>query len=155
MIEDYFFTKNTKWVIWGTAAIIVGLLLFHAGVVVGQHEPMRGRMTFASNGQAQPAPGGMLGGFMPTRGFVEDGHGAVGTIATVTLPTFTMQNRDGLTQQIYAGTSTVVTGGTSADTSALKQGELIIVIGDPNDTDDGYLDARIIHILPTPANPSR
>ena len=144
MLEDYFFTKNTKWVVWGAAAIILGLLLFHAGVVVGQHEPMRGHMTF--NGQGQPVLG-MLSGFMPARGFVEDGHGAVGTIATITLPTFTMQNRDGLTQQIYTGTSTVVTGGTSADTSALKQGEVVIVIGDPNDTDDQYLDARIIHIL--------
>jgi hypothetical protein len=152
MIEDYFFTKNTKWFIGGAAALIVGLLLFHAGVVVGQHEPMRGRMTF--NGQGQPTQGGMLGGFMPTRGFVEDGHGAVGTIATVTLPTFTMQNRDGLTQQIYTSTSTIVTGGTVADISALTKGDVVIVIGDPNDTDDGYLDARIIHILPAPPNPS-
>ncbi len=152
MLEDYFFTKNTRWVLWGAFAIIVAPLIFHAGVVVGQHQPMRGRVAFDG---APGQTGGMLGGIMPSRGFVEDGHGAVGTIATVTLPIFTMQNRDGLTQKIYAGTSTMVTGGASADRSALMSGEVVIVIGDPDDSDDdGYLDARIIHILPASPAPA-
>jgi hypothetical protein len=146
MIEDYFFTKNTRWILWGAFAVIVALLIFHAGVVVGQHQPMRGRMNFASGAPSMPDTG-MLSGIMPRQGYVEDGHGAVGTIATVTLPTFTMQSRDGMEQKIYAGTSTVVTGGLAPDRSALKSGQVIIVVGDPDDTDDGYLEARIIHIL--------
>jgi len=147
MLEDYFFTKNIKWVLWGTFAVVLALLIFHAGVVVGSHEP-RGRMNGAPNGQFMNGQG-PLGSIMPTQGYVEDAHGAVGTIATVTLPTFTMQSRDGMTEKIYAGTSTVVTGGTMPNTGALKGGLLFIVIGDPGDTDDGYLEARIIHILPS------
>ncbi len=143
MIEDYFFTKNTKWVLWGAVAILAALLIFHAGVVVGQQQPLRGRMVLTNGKTSQ----GMLGGIMPRQGFVENGHGAVGTIATVTLPTFTLESRDGLNQTIYAGTSTTVTGGQTNDASALQSGEVVIVIGDPDDTDDGYLDARIIHIL--------
>jgi hypothetical protein len=143
MLEDYFFTKNTKWVLWGAFILIVALLIFHAGMVVGQHRPH-------ARANEGPAPGGMLGGFMPTEGYVESGHGAVGTIATVTLPTFILQSRDGLTQTIYAGSTTVVTGGLVPNTSALVRNEAVIVIGDPNDTDDGYLDARIIHILSAP-----
>ena len=147
MIEDYFFTKNTKWFLWGALALVLALLIFHAGVVVGQQQPRHVHAPFND----APAQGGILSGIMPQADYVEDGHGAVGTIATVTLPTFTMQSRDGLTEEIYAGTSTMVTGGNAPDTSALQSGEVVIVIGDPEDTDDGYLDARIIHILPSPA----
>lgn len=147
MIEDYFFTKNTKWILWGALALILALLIFHAGVEVGQQQP---RHSHASFNGLPPQPG-MLSGIMPQQDFVADGHGAVGTVATVTLPTFILTSRGGLDEEIYAGTSTVVTGGASADTSALKSGETVIVIGDPEDTDDGYLDARIIHILPSSA----
>ena len=142
MIEDYFFTKKTKWVLWGAFALIVALLLFHAGFVAGQHQPLR--RVPSANGVP---PQGMLDGVIPRQGFVENGHGAVGTIATVTLSDFILQTRDGRDQTIETGTSTVVTGGATADTSALQRGEVVIVLGDPQDTDDGYLDARIIHIL--------
>ena len=148
MIEDFFFTKNTKWVLWGAFAIIVALLIFHAGFVEGQHQPLHGHMAAAAGNS------GALGGFMPRQGFVENGHGAVGTIATVTLPTFTLESRDGLSQTIYAGTSTMFTGGQTNDASALQSGEAVIVIGDPDDIDDGYLDARIIHILPSQPVPA-
>ncbi len=154
MIEDYFFTKNTRWVLWGAFAVVLALLIFHAGVVVGQHDPMRGNMMYVNGEPAMP-DGGMLGGIMPARGFVESGHGAVGTVTTVTPPTFVLQTRDGLTQTVYAGSSTVVTGPATdsrqpaypSSVELIKTGEFVIVIGDPNDTDDGFLDARIIHIL--------
>jgi hypothetical protein len=150
MLEDYFFTKNTKWVLWGAFALIVAMLIFHAGVVVGSHQPTRGRMQIDGRG-GPGSMGGFVNGFMPRQGFVESGHGAVGTVATVTLPTFTLTNREGVEQKMYAGSTTVVTGGSVNNPSALQKGQFIIVVGDPNDTDDaGYLDARIIHILPSP-----
>jgi len=144
MLEDYFFTKNTKWFLWGFCALIVALLIFHAGVVVGSHEPERGRMP----DRTQVGTPGMLGGFMPTEGYLENGHGAVGTITALALPSFSLETRDGMVQKIYAGTSTVITGGT------LTSGETVIVVGEPEGSDDqGYLDARIVHILPAPPAP--
>ena len=141
MLEDYFFTKNTKWLLRGALALVVALLIFHAGVVVGSHGGMRGR---APEGGG---PGGMLG-FMPDRGFVENGHGAVGTIATMTLPTFTLQTRDGLTEQVETGSSTYVTGGITGTLGDLQSGQTVIIIGNPQtvgDQDD--LDAHMIRIL--------
>ena len=35
--EDYLFTKNTKWFLWGGLLLVLGALIFHAGVVVGSH----------------------------------------------------------------------------------------------------------------------
>lgn len=149
MIEDYFFTKNTRWVLWGAFTSIVALLIFHAGVVVGSHQHLRERP--GANG----APVGMLGGIMPPQGFVESGHGAVGTVASVTLPTFTLQTRDGMLEKVETGSSTVVTGGSTGLASDLTSGEKVIIIGDPAEVDDqDDLDARIIHILPSPAAPA-
>jgi len=145
MLEDYFFTKNTRYVLWGAFAVLVALLIFHAGVVIGEHEP-----------RMHPGPGmqaaGPLGKFMPKEAFMS-GHGAVGEIATVTLPTFTLITRDNETQQVETGSSTSVEGGPTGTVSDLVRGETVIVIGDPQAVDtDGQndLDARIVKILPSP-----
>ena len=147
MLEDYLFTKKTNWLIWGTSGVILTALIFHAGIVVGSHQNNRR----ASYQGASGDQGGMMQNFMPRQGYMESGHGAVGTIATVTLPTFIITTRDGAQQSIYAATGTVVTGGTAQGPSALTSGQFVVIIGDPDDSDDkGYLDARIIHILPPP-----
>lgn len=146
MIEDYFFTKKTKWALWGVCTAILLFLIFEAGMAAGQHRPMRHS---PGKGPGTPGPGGILGSFMPEQGYIENGHGAVGTIATVTLPTFILQSRGGLEQVIHVGTSTVITGGSSNTGTALQSGEIVIVVGDPDDTDNGHLEARIIHILPS------
>jgi hypothetical protein len=142
-LEDYFFTKNTRYALWGAGAVIIALLIFHAGVVVGSHQRIHGRLVLQDTG----APGD----FIPSETYVESGHGAVGTVESVTLPTFMLQARDGTMQKIYVSSSTIITGG-AHNTSALIGGQTVIVIGDPDDTDDqGYLEARIIHVLPSPA----
>src|SRR6185437_6953947 len=101
MLEDYFFSKNIRFVLWGAFAFIIAFLIFHAGVVVGSHQPMRGRMAFDTRVGPGGFASGIVGGFMPKEGYVESGHGAVGTIATVTLPTFTLTSRGGETEKIY------------------------------------------------------
>src|SRR5258708_11751135 len=98
MLEDYFFTKNTRWELWSTLGAVVVLFIFHAGVVTGQHQPTRGHVP---KGPDEHGQGGVLDNFLPRQGYVENDHGAVGTIATVTLPTFILQSRDGLAQKIY------------------------------------------------------
>jgi hypothetical protein len=140
-LEDYFFTKKTKWFLWGAFALILAALIFHAGVVVGSRQTVHGRLELRGPG---------MFGFMPSEAYVEGGNGAVGTIKTLTLPTLTLETRDGTMQEVYVSTSTIITDG-ATHTSTLQAGEVVIVIGDPNDSDDqGILDARIIHVLPPP-----
>jgi hypothetical protein len=150
MLEDYFFTKNTKWILWGGAGAIAVLLVFHAGVVVGSHQ---GRNMMYVRGTH--APGGMIDGIMPGNAYLENGHGAVGKVEDLSLPHFTILTRDGMTQKIFAGSSTIVTGMSPNDLTAIQNGQVVIVVGDPDDADEGaYLDARIVHILPPPPGAS-
>jgi hypothetical protein len=139
MLEDYLFVKNTRYLLWGFGGVVLLLLVYHAGFVAGEH--------VHRTGMPGERGGGPLNGFMPKEAFIA-GHGAVGAVATVTLPTFTMLTRGGYTQLVETSSSTVFTGGSADD---LKQGVVVIVIGDPHESDtEPDLDARIVRLLPPP-----
>lgn len=143
-LEDYLFVKDTKWLVWGVMGIFVGALIFHAGVVVGSHSRlMQGRGPQGGfNVQFSP-----IGSLTMPQGFVAGGHGALGTIETVSLPYFTVLSRNGSTLQIVVGSSTQINGA-GGGTSALTEGRTVIVIGDPRDAGtDGEIEAKLIRIV--------
>lgn len=148
-LEDYFFVKKTKWILWGVFALIIAALIFHAGIVVGSHRPfMQGRGQ-GGGFEAQIPFGGEVA--LP-QGFIPGSHGALGTIATVTLPTLTLTTRDGMTLTVKVDSGTQIVGATPEGTStsaSLSVGEMVIVVGDPDDTSpNGAVDARLIRIFP-------
>jgi hypothetical protein len=137
MFEDYLFTKNTKWVLWGLFALVVALLIFRAGTIVGYHDALRFHGLESRGGPQDQGPFGLP---LPPDGGMP-GHGAVGTIESVALPTVTLKTRDGSEVSVYVASTT-------PGVSQLKVGETIVVIGDPNDTDQsGDMNARFIHII--------
>ncbi len=143
MSEDHWFTKNLKLILWGLFAVILALLIFRAGTIVGYHDALRFHGL-----ESRGSPEGPFGlPFSPEGGM--PGHGAVGTIESIALPELVLQTRDGTQVSVYVGTTTPVREGTSTvNVSSLKVGETIIVIGDPNDTDnDGDMDAGFIHVV--------
>jgi hypothetical protein len=143
-LEDYFFTKNTRYVVWGIAGVVVVLLAIHAVLAVNSRHSKERR------------PDDAFFAFVPSPGvaYIEGGHGAIGTINNLDLPHFTLVTRGGMTQAVYAGSSTVVTlrPGLATTTNALQNGFVVMVIGDPDfdDQNAGYIDARIIRVLPPP-----
>ena len=142
--EDYLFTKNSKWFIWGGLGLLLAGLIFHAGVVVGSHRHV-GQGRGLGMGFEAHMPFG--GGMMLPQGFMPGGHGALGTIAAITLPTLTLTSRDGTTLRVEVGSTTLIAGTAVNDPSTLQVGDTIIVIGDPNDTDEpGEVDARLIRV---------
>ncbi len=142
-LEDYLFTKNTRYVIWGATGIVVVLLAVHAGLVVNSRHSERF--------EHRP-PGKMFFAFVPSPGeaYIEGGHGAIGTINDLDLPRFTLVTRGGLSQSVYAATDTVVTlgPGLATTTYALQNGLVVMVIGDPRTEESAYIDARLIRVLP-------
>jgi hypothetical protein len=155
MLEDYFFTKRTKWVLWGLLALIVAALIFHAGVVVGLHDRGMPGHDFDKSWFDAQIPFG--GGILPLpQGFIPGGHGAFGTIASITLPAVTLTTRDGVTLTVKVDEDTQIVGATPEGTSsptALKVGDVIVVLGDPDDiSSSSTVDARLIRILPPPIN---
>lgn len=120
--------------------MLVGLLIFHAGYSYGERSAY-GRMHGAGYATS---PLGF--GFLP-HGFMPEGHGAVGTISSISLPTFTLQERDGDEEVVRVSSSTSIRADSGAN--ALQVGEAVVVIGEPNDGDE-QMNAIIIHILPSP-----
>ncbi len=119
--------KKTRWVLGICAALVVALLIFHAGAAMGS------RHAFSRHG------------------FFLGGHGAVGTIAALNLPTLVLSRRDGVQERVLLENETIIrTDSHDANTTDLAPGESVIVVGEPEDQDDSgarVLDARLIRIL--------
>ena len=149
-LEDYMFTKNTKWILWGLGALVLAALIFHAGVVVGSHDHGPGH-NFDKGWFDAQIPFGA--GTIPLpQGFIPGGHGALGTISSVALPAITVTTRDGVMLTVNVDSDTQIVGATPEGTSSpssLAVGETIVVLGDPDDINsNGAIDARLIRILP-------
>ena len=140
--EDFIFSKRARWIGGIVLAIILALLIFHAGVAFGRHHGPFGRRD--EHGFRHPF---FPGGFSLPHGFIPNSHGAVGVVTSVSLPTVAMQTRDGMSQTIFISTSTIIknAGGTSA--AALKVGSQIIVLGEPDG--QGRVDAKLIRVIST------
>jgi len=132
-----FFVSRTVRVVAGVVGVLfLAALIFHAGVVYGSHRNPFGRHD-AGRGFRPPF---FPGGFELPHGFISNAHGAVGTVTTLALPTITMQTREGTSQTILVGTSTITRGGT-----ALSVGDEVLVLGEPDS--QGRIDATLIRVL--------
>ena len=138
---DLVSSRNVRLVAYTIGSLILAILIFHAGVVVGSH---RG---FAREGQFGRGfrPSFFPGGFEMPHGFIQDGHAAVGSITAITLPTLSLQTREGMTQTIIVGTSTVIQSMGAPGVPTLSAGDTIIVLGEPDD--QNRVNATFIRIL--------
>ena len=141
--KKWVLSEKVRWILYGFGVFFVALLIFHAGVVTGSHRHFSDR----------PGPGfGFRGpGFnvqMP-RGFIYNGHGAVGTIQSVSTSSITLQTRDGTTQTVLlTGKTSIRTASGAASSTALSVGQQVIILGTPND--DGTISADLIRATPGP-----
>jgi len=127
-------------------ALILAMLIFHAGVVVGTH-----RGEFRGPGMSRGfRPPFLPSGFELPHGFIQNDHGAVGAITAVTLPTFTMETREGTSQTIVVSTTTMIQGIEGGSTRALSVGNKIVVLGELDS--QGRISAKLIRIV-SPAIP--
>lgn len=131
------------------AALVLGFLIFHVGVVVGYHRgPLQG-MSHRGDVDRTVRPLLFLPrGFLLPHGFISNAHGAVGIITALssTTPlTFLLRTREGTDDSILVGTSTIIRNRGPEDSSALTVGDQVIVIGALNG--GGDIDAKLIRIL--------
>ena len=137
---NFFSTPRGRQIIYVCAAVILLLLVFHAGVVAGS------RRGFGRSDHMMRAH------FFNMRlpeDFIQGGHGAVGIVQNVSGPTFTLQTRDGGSEKVLVATSTILRNQSGdASSSALTSGDFVIVLGTPNP--DGSLSAHLIRIAPRP-----
>jgi hypothetical protein len=78
---------------------------------------------------------------------VPNPHGAAGTVVSISLPTFVIAGNAESEKVIRIGTTTIIRQGfTATSSSALKKGEVAVVLGEPNEA--GEIEAALIRILP-------
>ncbi len=146
--HDFLSSKKVRLTAGVVGAFFLAALIFHAGVVVGSHRGTFGRFGMERGFRSSFFPGG----FELPHGFMFGTHGAVGTITAVTLPTLTLQTREGTNETILVDTSTIIRNMGAADTKALATGTQAIVLGEPDS--QGRIDAKLIRILPSaPSTP--
>ena len=143
--ENIVSSKKVRLTVGIIGALILALLIFHAGVVFGSHRNSFGGPSDRSGMDRGFRPPFMPDGFEMPRGFIPNKHGAVGAITAITLPTFTMETREGTSKTILVSTSTMIRSMGGADAKALLVGNKIIVLGEPDN--QGRIDAKLIRIL--------
>lgn len=140
-LNELFAIPQVKWPLIGIAGLVIALLIFHAGVAVGEHRANSG-FFIARGGAAFP--------FLP-HSYMEGGHGVVGTISKLALPTTTITTRDGASEQVAITKETQIRDGAETLSPAnLAVGEEVIVVGEPQDGDEGTaVDALLVRVLST------
>ncbi len=146
-------SKSFQGVLIGIIISIIALLIFQAGVVVGNHKAQFGdRM--GGNYERNFVDMGR-GGFPsnPNLGFGEmlppGGHGAVGQVINVALPTFIIAGPDNLERTVVVSDETVIRQfRDELGTESIENGKFVVVLGEPNDK--GEIEAKLIRFLPPP-----
>ena len=141
--KDLMASKSVRRSIGIVGALILALLIFHAGVVVGSHRSQFGRYGMDRGFRPPFAPNGFE---MPSA-FIETNHGAVGTVTVVTLPTITVRTREGVDRDVFISTSTVIRSMDSQTAKILSEGDQVVVLGAPDS--EGRINAQIIRVLPS------
>ena len=134
-------SQNIRYLLYGLGALLLVLLIFHAGVVAGSHRRHSERGEW---GFRPPFPG-FFDVRLP-RGFILDGHGTVGVVQSVGSSSIILQTRDDSTKTVFLSSKTIIRAGFGdASSTALSPGLHIVVLGTPNN--DGALFADLIRVM--------
>ncbi|MEI8249056.1 MAG: hypothetical protein WCG07_00995 [Candidatus Taylorbacteria bacterium] len=131
------------------ASVLIGILIFGAGVFVGYHKA-RFSNTWDTNytrgvGMMNRSPS-LFAPFLNDADDVNP-HGTIGTIVSIKLPLIMVKGQSEAEKVIVVGSSTRIrVMHTIGSTDDLKVGEFITSIGNPND--QGQIEASFIRIMP-------
>lgn len=133
--------------------VIIGLLIFSLGTIVGFHKATFGR-SWGENYKENFAIGhraGPLGGIanLGMTDYFPNAHGAVGEIIKIESPNIIVQDRDNTEKVVYISDSTPIEkAGEKIKILDLKLDDFVVVIGNPNP--QGIIEAKLIRIMPDP-----
>jgi len=149
-IKEVFKESKVKKIICILGYVVVALIIFQIGMFVGFKKAgfsyRTGEQYFR---QMNGRPDDQFMGI--NRGDFGNSHGAIGKILNIKLPLIMVSDRDGIEKTIIISTSTDIKKfKDSIKAEDLKVNDFITVIGNPND--NAEVEARLIRIMPDPAN---
>ena len=142
--------SKVKWAICILGCVVVALIIFQAGMFVGfkkaEFSYRTGEQYFRQmNGRPDDLFMGM------NRSDFENSHGAIGKIISINLPKIVVTDIDGIEKTITISTSTDIKKfKDSIKPEDLKINDFVTVIGNP--TEKAEVEAKLIRIMPNPAN---
>lgn len=131
--------------------LFVLIVVFWAGVSVGWRKA-EFSYRFSDNyyrsfGGHQRLPANMMG--MPDPDDLVNGHGAVGKVLSVKLPTVIVSDANGIEKIVRISDDTIIRSGRAGIASTtITDHDFIVVIGNPGS--DGMITAKLIRVLPPP-----
>ncbi len=146
-IKEFSQSKTFKKIIYGIGGVIVALLIFQAGVLVGYH---KAGFSYRLGDNYHRTFVGERGEFPMDiyRGDFTDAHGSVGKIIKIDLPTFVLEGQDGVEKIISIGDDTVIRQFRETIKPAdLKINDFVVVIGSPNT--QGQIESQLIRLMPS------
>lgn len=126
------------------ASLLLALLVFQAGIMVGYRKAVFSRQLGNNFYRAfeGPSPKG-------DKGPIPGGHGSAGFIASIASSTIVVVGPDGIEKMVSIGTTTDIRRFRDVISAGdLKTGEFVVAIGNPGE--DGVISARAIRVLPPP-----
>ncbi|MBV9349641.1 MAG: hypothetical protein JO026_02720 [Patescibacteria group bacterium] len=140
LVRSPLFTK----VLVGIGGVLILFLVFQAGVAVGIH---KAGANFRMGENYYRALGENGRDFFGQD--FSEAHGAVGSILSVSLPNFILEEKNNTEKVVVIGNQTVIRDFRNATSAAaLIPGKFVIVLGDPDD--NGWIKANLVRILPPP-----
>ena len=155
-IDNFFQSKTFKWIIIGTACIILLGFVFNLGVFVGaKRADFSFRWAEEYHRNFGGPQGGFFGNFMGSDREFANANGSFGQIIKIDNNILTVKDNDGdnTEKTILVGDKTIIIlQRKNIKLSDLKIGDNIVVVGEPNN--DGQIQAELIRVMPPmPGNP--
>lgn len=150
-IQEYIKSSSFKGILTGICIAIVALIIFQAGIAIGERKAtFAGRFgdSFERNFR-KPGDDGFMQRRLPGGSDMPGGHGAVGQIVSVALPQIVVSGPDNLEKTVLINDSTEIREfRDTVQADKLKVGDFIVVLGSPNDS--GQVEAKLVRLMPPP-----
>ena len=148
-IEKLLESKVFIGMLYGIGSVIILMVVFSLGVSFGSHRASFGKAwgeNYERNfGRMSPPPFG-LGLNKDT---FPNAHGSVGKIIKIELPTFIVEDKDGIEKVILIKEDTKIQKmKNEIERNDLKIDDFVVVIGSPNEI--GQIEAKLVRIMPSP-----
>ena len=150
-LKEYIQSQSFKGVLIGIFIAIISLVIFQAGVSVGERKAAFA-YRFGDNFERNfkdPQGRVFMPKVFPDGSDMPSGHGAVGKIVSVNLPLVVVASPDNLEKTIVITDTTEIRK--FRDTLSVDQlsvDDFIVVLGTPNN--QGQVDAKLIRLAPPP-----
>lgn len=151
--NKFFQSKVFSGFIGGVAGLLLILVVFKAGEVVGSR---KADFSCRWGGNYHRNFGGPEGGFFmgfDDRNFI-DANGTFGQIIKIDGLNYVIKGRDDMEKVILINDGTIIKRlRDTIKTSDLKVDDYIVVIGEPNDV--GQIEAKFVRLMPPPPAPGQ